>query len=201
MIVAILLRKVTSPRRLRPPPPPPLPPPCPPQAPPLPRLSLVRPPIPPSYDHPPSPLPILHPHSPLSSSPSPLLVFSRFFLLLWSEPLLLTCLPTTTQSPQVPSNYNESKFIGYAVSNLALCLLLLLVIWQALSSSFLTAMLAKEVVLLWAISFSVAILLLPKVPPPSFRSLLPTSYLLLPPLAPTHRLPCSVFSFVSRTST
>lgn len=53
--------------------------------------------------------------------------------------------------------------MGYAMYNLALSLLLLLIIWLALGNLREVAMIARIVVLLWAVFISVAVLFFPKV--------------------------------------
>jgi len=77
--------------------------------------------------------------------------------------LLLAGMIITFLLRKVPSEFNEAKYIGYAVYNLAFCILLLLIIWRALPiSQYFFSAIAREVVILWALFISVAFIFLPK---------------------------------------
>jgi len=78
--------------------------------------------------------------------------------------LLLSGIIVTYLLRKVPSAFNEGRYLGYAIYNLAFCLVLLLAIWQAVApSQYLFATIAREVVILWAILISVGVIFVPKI--------------------------------------
>lgn len=80
--------------------------------------------------------------------------------------LLLAGIVLTFLLRKVPSEFNEAKYITYAIYNSFFCLIVLFVIWMAIpSSDFALAFIARSVVLLWAITISVLVIFIPKVPP------------------------------------
>jgi len=78
--------------------------------------------------------------------------------------LLIVGIVITFLLRKVPSEFNESRYIGYAIYSHAFCLLLLLIVWQALPlQEWYFAAIAREVVLLWALFVSVSLIFLPKI--------------------------------------